>query len=82
VSQLRRFENDRNRTGRIAWQGPIMVGGRLVLASSIGEIVAVSPENGQTVATEEVDDPVVIPPITANGNIYVVTNDARLVVFR
>jgi outer membrane protein assembly factor BamB len=82
VSQLRRFENDRNRTGRIAWQGPIMVGGRLVLASSIGEIVAVSPESGQTIATEEVDDPVFIPPITANGNIYVVTNDARLVVFR
>ncbi len=81
VRQLRRFENENNRTGRVAWQGPIMVGGRLILANSEGDIVAVSPENGQTVAEDRVGGPVFIPPIAANGNIYVVTDEARLVVF-
>lgn len=82
VVQLRRYEDEDDRTGRVAWQGPIMVGGRLILANSIGDVVAVSPENGQVVATEDVGDPVYIPPITASGNIYIVTDDARLVVFR
>lgn len=82
VSQLRRYEDEDDRTGRVAWQGPIMVGGRLVLANSLGDVVAVSPENGQTVATERVDDPVFIPPVSANGDIYIVTDEARLVVFR
>lgn len=82
VSQLRRYENEDNRTGRIAWQGPIMVGGRLILVNSVGDIVAVTPENGNTVATSDVGQPVFIPPIAANGNIYIVTDDARLVVFR
>ncbi len=81
VQQLRRYRKESERTGRIAWTGPIMVGSRLVLANSLGEVIAVSPENGRTVATAEVDQPVFIPPIAANGQIYIVTNSARLVVF-
>jgi len=81
VQQLRRFENEDNRTGRVSWVGPIMVGGRLVLANSVGDVIAVSPENGQNVAHAEVGQPVFIPPIAANDQIYIVTNSARLVVF-
>jgi outer membrane protein assembly factor BamB len=81
VQQLRRYEDEEDREDRVSWTGPIMVGSRLVLANSIGEVISVSPENGQTVATEDVDDPVFIPPISAGGRIYIVTNDARLVVF-
>jgi outer membrane protein assembly factor BamB len=82
VQQLRRYEDEDDRTGRVAWTGPIMVGSRLVLANSLGDVISVSPENGQTVATADVDQPVFIPPVTANGQIYIVTNSARLVVFQ
>ncbi|HET9231248.1 MAG TPA: PQQ-binding-like beta-propeller repeat protein [Vitreimonas sp.] len=82
VQQLRRYEDEDDRTGRVAWTGPIMVGSRLVLANSLGDVISVSPENGQTVATADVDQPVFIPPITANGQIYIVTNSARLIVFQ
>ncbi len=81
VQQLRRYEDEDDRTGRVSWTGPIMVGSRLVLANSLGDVISVSPENGQTVATADVNQPVFIPPVTANGQIYIVTNDARLVVF-
>jgi outer membrane protein assembly factor BamB len=82
VAQLRRYEDEGDRNGRVAWTGPIMVGGRLVLANSLGDVVAVAPDTGQTVATADVDDPVFIPPVTANGDIYIVTDEARLVVLR
>lgn len=82
VQQLRRYEDERDRKGRISWAGPVLIGGRLVLANSLGEVIAVSPENGQTVATADVDKPVFIPPIAANDQIYIVTDDARLVVLR
>lgn len=82
VQQLRRFRNESERKGRVAWVGPIMIGGRLVLANSEGDVVAVSPSNGQTLATAEVDQPVYIPPIAANEQIYIVTDEARLVVLR
>lgn len=82
VQQLRRTRDQHHSdSGRVVWTGPIMIGGRLVLANSLGQVIAVSPENGQTVAHADVDKAVFIPPIAANGLIYLVTDDARLVVF-
>ena len=51
-------------------------------AGRIGEVVGVSPQNGEIVARADVDQPVFIPPIVANGEIYLVTDQARLVVLR
>jgi outer membrane protein assembly factor BamB len=82
VVQLRRYRNEAERRGRVAWTGPIMMGGRLVLANSEGDVVAVSPANGQTLASADVNQPVFIPPIAANEHIYIVTDEARLVVLR
>ncbi|MFN3464060.1 MAG: PQQ-binding-like beta-propeller repeat protein [Terricaulis sp.] len=82
VVQLRRYRNEAERKGRVAWTGPIMMGGRLVLANSEGDVVAVSPSNGQTLASTDVNQSVFIPPIAANEQIYIVTDEARLVVLR
>lgn len=82
VQQLRRYRDEDDRTGRVAWTGPVMIGRRLVLANSEGDVVAISPENGQTAATGEAGEAVFIPPVTANDQIYLVTNEARLVVLR
>lgn len=82
VSQLRRYDGDDATDRRISWAGPVMIGGRLVLANSLGEVVGVSPQNGQVVANADVDGAVFIPPIVANSQIYIVTDQARLVVLR
>jgi outer membrane protein assembly factor BamB/predicted small secreted protein len=82
VVQLRRYEDEADREDRVSWSGPILVGGNLVLANSLGEVVGVAPQNGTIVAQTDLDKPVFIPPITANGQIYLVTDEARLVVLR
>jgi outer membrane protein assembly factor BamB len=82
VQQLRRFRDEEDREGRVAWTGPILVGDRLVLASSLGEVVAVSTQSGEILARQDVDDPVFLPPIAAGGLIYVVTDNGRLVALR
>jgi outer membrane protein assembly factor BamB len=80
VSQLRRYQNEAQHKGRVTWTGPIMVGSRLVLANSLGEVIAASPADGQAVAHGAIGQPVFIPPITANDQIYFVTDSAHLVV--
>ncbi|MDX2277542.1 MAG: PQQ-binding-like beta-propeller repeat protein [Hyphomonadaceae bacterium] len=82
VRQLRRYEDEDDREGRVSWTGPIMVNGKLILASSLGEVVAVSAETGVIETTVDVDQSVFIPPVTANGLIYFVTDDARLIALR
>ncbi len=80
LTQLRRYRDENDHKGRISWTGPIMVGSRLVLANSLGEVVGVTPENGQVVAHGDAGKPVFIPPVAAAEQIYLVTDDARLVV--
>ncbi len=82
VRQLRRFEDEEDHEGRISWTGPILVGGKLVLANSLGEVVAVTPETGEVATTADLDKPIFIPPIAANGSIYLVMDEAKLVVLR
>jgi len=82
VKQLRRFEDEEDRSGRLSWTGPVMVGGKLVLANSVGDVVAINVVDGSEAASADIDAPVFIPPIVANGNIYLVTDEARLVVLR
>lgn len=79
---LPRFEDDDQREGRISWSGPILVGGKLVLASSTGQVVSVSPENGEIAATRDLDQAIFIPPVAADGQIVVVTDDARITALR
>jgi outer membrane protein assembly factor BamB len=80
VKQLRRYRDQEGHKGRVSWVGPIMVGSRLVLANSMGEVVGVTPENGEIVAHGQTGHAVFIPPVTANDLIYFVTDNAQLVV--
>jgi outer membrane protein assembly factor BamB len=82
VRQLTRDVRQQFRTRRIAWTGPVMVDGKLVLGSSAGEVVALSPQDGTTVASRNVGSPLFIPPAVAGGLVYFYTNDARLVALR
>lgn len=82
VVQLRRYEDEEDREGRVSWSGPILFGGNLVLANSLGDVVSVAPQNGTIVARGDVDGSVFIPPVTANGQLYLVTDNARLIVLR
>ena len=51
VQQLARFRDEERRRGPIDWTGPVLAGGRLVLANSNREIVAFDPSNGTAAAT-------------------------------
>lgn len=79
VTQLRRYRDEEDRKGRVAWAGPILVGGRLFLANSLGEAVTVDPLTGAVEGRIALGGPVYITPVTAGGVIYVLTDEGRLV---
>lgn len=82
VTQLRRYENEGDRKGRIAWTGPLLAGGKLVLASSQGDAVIVNPTTGVVEKTLKVGGAVYIAPIAAGGHVYLLTDEGKLVVIR
>jgi outer membrane protein assembly factor BamB len=82
VSQLRRFESEKKRKGRIAWSGPIAAGDHLILANTRGEVVKVSPQDGSIVEKEEVGDSFIVPPIVAEETIFVLSDTGKLSALR
>ncbi|MBI1341273.1 PQQ-binding-like beta-propeller repeat protein [bacterium] len=79
VRALPEFRNPERRRGRLVWTGPLVASNRLIVASSDGEVVALSPQTGETLDELKVGDAIYVEPIAAAGRIYVLTDAARLI---
>ena len=82
TSELPVFEDPVGKRGPIVWAGPLLVSNFLVLVSSNGKAQLLSPYTGQKLGETLIPDGTFIPPVVANGIMYVLTNDARLVALR
>lgn len=74
-STLPAYRNEKKRKGRITWAGPVLAGGRLWLAGSEGEMIAVSLQDGDIVERYKLKGDVHLPPVVSRNTIYVVTSD-------
>jgi outer membrane protein assembly factor BamB len=79
---LPRYENEKKKTDAISWVGPVLAGDRLLLGSSQGHAVALSPYTGDLLGQVDMDDPLTIPPAIADKTAYFVTDDADLIALR
>ena len=83
VSPLPRLSDpDDPESSPITWSGPLLVGDRLLLAGSDGELLAMSPYNGEILGRLPLDAPVLTPPIVADGTVFVLTENAELLAYR
>ncbi len=71
-----------NLEGGGVWSGPVLGGGLLLAVSSKGVLASVSPQTGQLVKRIDVGEKVLIPPVIANGTIYILADDATLIAMR
>jgi len=83
ISQLPRYrDGDNERSGPVFWRGPVLAGGNLILASSTGRIVLVSPADGKARQTIAHLAPISLPPVVANGVLYVLDDRGFLTAYR
>lgn len=80
LAQLEEFTNS-DKGERIQWNGPVLAGHQLVLFSSHGRFVALSPYNGSVVQTGKASGGVTTAPAVADGIFYVLNEDADVVAF-
>jgi outer membrane protein assembly factor BamB len=76
------FEDLKGKRDPIVWTGPLLVSNFLVLVASDGKAMLLSPFTGQKLGETAIPDGTFIPPIVANGMMYVFTNKAQLVALR
>lgn len=78
------FEETRERRQktRFAHYGPIVAGGRVIVASGDGLLRQFDPTSGALVGTAPIAGGAASNPVVANGTLYVVTQRGQLVAFR
>lgn len=81
VKQLERYD-DGDFSDPVTWAGPVLASDRLLLASSKGEMVSISPYTGELLSTLDVDAPVHVSPVIANQTIYILNENGRLIAYR
>lgn len=83
VSPLERLRNpDDPESARIFWAGPVLAGDRLILAGSTAEAVSLSPYTGEILGRLRLPGPVSLPPVVADGTLYLLTNGGDLLAYR
>jgi len=82
MTQLQRYRDQKDKKGPIAWVGPILAGGRLILANSLGQLVNVSPADGAVQTTINTRLPVTLSPVVANNTLYVLHDNGELSAWR
>lgn len=82
LTQLRRFENEKKKKGRISWAGPVLAGDALLLVSTEKEIVKVSPQTGEVMETKKLDGGSVVAPVVAGEKVFILTEKGKLVAMK
>ena len=82
INQLPRWTKAKAKTGPIFYVGPVLAGGRLVLAGSNGALINVEPANGSFQSRVDLKDGVRFQPVVAGSTLYLLTDSGRLVAYR
>jgi len=82
VTQLPRWKNPEKQEDAITWFGPLLVSDRLVVAGTSKEALAVSPYTGEILGRQELSGAASLGPVVADGTVFVVTDDGRLLALR
>lgn len=79
VTQLPRYENEDSRSGAMQWTGPVLAGGRLIVASSTGVVAEVEPEQGNMIRQwKSGASSIRMAPVVAAGTLYILPEDGTL----
>ena len=82
VAQLDRYEDEDKRKDAIYWTGPVVAGGRIVMANSAGKLAEFSLSDGKLLREVDLGDPVFVQPVVAGDTLYLVTDSGNLLAFR
>lgn len=82
VRPLPRFADPEEHDDPLFWTGPILAGGRLIVLGSDGAALSISPDDGSVLGRFDLPGGTHLPPVVADGTLFVLTEGAKLVALR
>ena len=82
INQLPQFYHPKSKKGEIEYSGPILAGGRLIVAGSNGVLVNVDPVSGSFQSQTNIGAGVSLSPVVANQTLYIFDDRGQLHAYR
>ena len=82
VTDLPRYDNPEKKKDALFWTGPVLAGGKLILAGSNEQALSVDPQTGRVIGLQELRDSAALAPVAAAGTLFILTDDGNLQAFR
>jgi outer membrane protein assembly factor BamB len=82
VAALQRYKDVTSKSEPIFWNGPVLAGDRLIVTSTRGEALAISPYTGELVGKLKLPGPASLAPVVANETVYFLSDNAELLALR
>ena len=82
ITQLPQFRKEKSKSGPISYVGPILAGGRLIVASNQGAMIFADPTTGGVQGQTDLRASVTLPPVVANNTLYLLDDNGVVHAFR
>ncbi len=82
VQQLEKYRKVEKKKGRITYAGPLVASGKVVVASSTGDLISFDPQTGTETGRLKLGGAVYIEPIAVQDKLIVLTDAGRLIAIR
>jgi outer membrane protein assembly factor BamB len=79
---LERYGDPEELEDPIVWLGPVLAGDRLIVVGSNRQALSISPYTGELLGTVELPGAPAVAPVVAQEMLFVLTEDANLIVMR
>lgn len=82
LNQLARYKNENKKKNPIFWTGPVLAADRLWIANSEGQVYSASVADGSVAEFAKLGGGVSLPPVVANGVLYILDDSGKITAFR
>ena len=82
AAELPAYEDPEDREDAIAYSGPVLVGGRVLLTDGLGNVFAFDGVTGERRGGTEIGGGSLTGPVVAGGTVYILADDGTLHAFR
>ncbi|PIR39450.1 MAG: hypothetical protein COV35_02745 [Alphaproteobacteria bacterium CG11_big_fil_rev_8_21_14_0_20_39_49] len=82
MKQLPEYEKPERKVGRYYWAGPVLAQDRLLIVGYHGELLSLSPINGDILDVTKVLSGISHPPVVAYNSLYMITEKGKLTVYK
>ncbi|GHA53790.1 pyrrolo-quinoline quinone [Amylibacter ulvae] len=80
--ELPKYKNIKRKRGAYAHYGPVVAGGRVIVAGSDGQLRSFDPTNGNLVSSANIPNGAASQPAIAAGVLYILSNKGQLHAFQ